>query len=145
MPRHTSLLTTTGTAEQPVDRRWPTPPPSPDIVGFARSGDTVTASSPGPFTGTTAPKGTAKVSLAATTQPFDPAAQASTGQFWDLDADFQSLSVAVGKTGTMTLALAPAARAGTVVHGILYVDTESATDVANGSGITGIPYTCTVG
>jgi hypothetical protein len=97
------------------------------------------------FKDSTAPKGTAEVTVTATTLPADPAAQASTGQFWDLGADYAPLSVAAGKTGTMTLTLAPTAPVGTVVHGILYVDTETAMGVSNGSEITGIPYSYTVG
>lgn len=98
-------------------------------------------SAPGPFKDAAAPEGTAKVTVTATTQPVDPAAQASTSQFWDYSAEEQSLPVAAGRTGTMPLTLTPTAPVGTVVHGILYVDTDTATGAANGSEITGIPYT----
>ena len=105
----------------------------------------VGVSAPGPFTDSTAPKGTAKVTMTATTQPLDPAAQSSTGTFWDFTAHYTPLSVAAGKTGTMTLTLAPTAPVGTVVHGILYVDSDTRMGSGHGSEITGIPYTYTVG
>ncbi|MFE7278409.1 S8 family serine peptidase [Streptomyces sp. NPDC057623] len=161
VPTHTTALKATVTADIPVDASilpWTGAPeflgaPGPDgsVVATATAGQlaagiwSVGVSAPGPFTDTAAPQGTAKVTVTATTQPFDPAAQASTGQFWDLGADYQPLSVAAGETGTMTLTLAPTAPAGTVVHGILYVATDTAMGIANGSEITGIPYTYTVG
>ena len=161
VPTHTTALKATVTADIPVDaliEPWTGAPevlslPGPDgSVTATATADQLAAgswyvgvSAPGPFKDTDAPEGTAKVTVTATTQPVDPAAQASTGQFWDFGADDQSLPVAAGRTGTMTLTLTPTAPAGTVVHGILYVDTDTAMDVANGSEITGIPYTYTVG
>ncbi|MPY56762.1 S8 family peptidase [Streptomyces spongiae] len=161
VPTHTTALRAAVTADIPVDASiypWTGAPeflgaPGPDgsVVATAEADQlaagtwSVGVSAPGPFKDSTAPKGTAKVTVTATTQPVDPAAQASTGQFWDLSADYAPLSVAAGKTGTMTFTLAPTAPVGTVVHGILYVDTETAMGISNGSEITGIPYTYTVG
>ncbi|WP_371658152.1 S8 family serine peptidase [Streptomyces sp. NBC_00280] len=161
VPTHTTALRATVTADIPVDALLYSWTGSPQVMGAPDPDGSVTAtatadqlaaggwyvdvSAPVPFKDTAAPEGTAKVTVTATTQPVDPAAQASTGQFWDDDAEDRSLPVAAGRTGTMTLTLTPTAPAGTVVHGILYVDTDTATGTANGSEITGIPYTYTVG
>ncbi|MEU6261373.1 S8 family serine peptidase [Streptomyces sp. NPDC047043] len=161
VPTHTTALTATVTADTPVDASilpWTgspeilgTPVPDGSVVATSAA-DQLTAgiwnvgvSSPGPFTDTPAPADTARVTVTATTQPFDPAAQASTGRFWDYGTEDRSIHVDAGSSGTMTLTLTPTAASGTVVHGILYVDTVSASGVANGSEITGIPYTYTVG
>ncbi|MET8981903.1 S8 family serine peptidase [Streptomyces sp. NPDC004539] len=161
VPTHTTALKATVTADVPVQASilpWTGAPeilgtPGPDGSAVATTtADQLTAgvwnasiSTPGPYTATPAPTGTAQVSFTATTQPADPAAQASTGSFWDLKAPFTPLSVAPGKTGAMTLTLTPTAPAGTVVHGILYVATDTPLSVANGSEIIGVPYTYTVG
>jgi len=160
VPTHTTAVHATAVADTPVEASagpWlgaeflgtPGAGGSVTITGAAdqlTSGHwTVSASSPGPFTGTAAPKGTARATLTATTQPVDPAAHASTGAFWDYGGKHEPVAVAAGGTGTMTLTLAPTAAVGTVVHGILYVDTRSVDDYANGSEIIGIPYTYTVG
>ncbi|MFI9170822.1 S8 family peptidase [Streptomyces lincolnensis] len=161
VPTHTTALKAAVTADVPVDASilpWLGAPevlgaPGPDgsVMVRATAGElsagiwNVGVSSPGPFTTAAAPKGTAKVTVTATTQPVDAGARTSTGAFWDYHAKDASLPVAAGRTGTMTLTLAPTAPAGTVVHGILYVDTTTALGYANGSEITGIPYTYTVG
>lgn len=161
VPTHTTALRATVTADVPVDASiypWTGAPevlgaPGPDgsVVATATADQLaagswfVGVSAPGPFKDTASPGGTAKVTVTATTQPVDPAAQASTGQYWDLAADYQPLPVAPGKTGEMTLTLAPTAPVGTVVHGILYVATNTPMGIANGSEITGVPYTYTVG
>ncbi|MGW3119726.1 S8 family peptidase [Streptomyces sp. NPDC001107] len=161
VPTHTTALRATVTADIPVDASILPWNRSPEILGapgpdgsrvatatadqLASGVWNVSVSAPGPFTDSTAPKGTAKVTVTATTQPIDRAAQASTGSFWDFTADYTPLTVAAGKTGTMTLTLAPTAPVGTVVHGILYVDNDTAMGSGQGSEITGIPYTYTVG
>gem|GEM_PF-1314618 len=163
VPTHTTAVHATVTADTPVEASLGSPlhwaevlgTPGPDgSVTVTETADQLSAggwwvsvSSPGPFTDSPAPKGTAKVTVTATTQPVDPAAQASTGAFWDHGGKHEPVAVAAGRTGTMTLTLAPTAAVGTVVHGILYVDTESAETSANGYGseIIGIPYTYTVG
>ncbi|MDO0934915.1 S8 family serine peptidase [Streptomyces sp. DG2A-72] len=161
VPTHTTALRATVTADVPVDASLVPWSGAPEVLGAPGLGGasvataaadqlaaglwSVHVSQPGPYTGSAAPKGTAKVTVTATTQPVDPGAQASTGRFWDFSAEDLSLPVAAGKTGTMTLTLAPTAAVGTVVHGIVYVDTDSALGVANGSELIGIPYTYTVG
>lgn len=161
VPTHTTALKAAVTADVPVDASILPWTAAPEVLGTPGLGDSAVAtatadqlaaglwsvpvSGPGPYTGSAAPKGTAKVTVTATTQPVDPGAQASTGRFWDFSAHDLSLPVAAGKAGTMTLTLAPTAPVGTVVHGIVYVDTDTALSEANGSEIVGIPYTYTVG
>ncbi|MDX3800598.1 hypothetical protein [Streptomyces sp. AK04-3B] len=161
VPTHTTALRATVTADVPVDVSLLPWTGAPEVLGVSGPGDSAVAtatagqlaaglwsapvSGPGPYTDSTAPTGTANVTVTATTQPVDPGAQVSTGRFWDFGADDLSLPVAAGKTGTMTLTLAPAAPVGAVVHGIVYVDTDTALSMANGSEIVGIPYTYTVG
>ncbi|MDX3315159.1 S8 family serine peptidase [Streptomyces sp. ME08-AFT2] len=161
VPTHTTSLRAMVTADFPVDASIMPGTAAPEVLGAPGPGGSTVAtatadqlaaglwyvpvSEPGPYTGSAAPKGTAKVTVTATTQPVDPGAQTSTGRFWDFSADDLSLPVAAGKTGTMTLTLAPTAPVGTVVHGIVYVDTDTALGGANGSEIVGIPYTYTVG
>ena len=131
------------------------------VFGEAGAGDTTVATAlagqlasglwstevtdPGPFGDKPAGKGTAKVTLTATTQSFDPAAKASTGEFWDLDADWNPVVAAAGRTATMKLTLTPTAPVGTVVHGTVYVDTDSPFSGVMGSELIGIPYSYTVG
>ncbi|WP_416966849.1 S8 family peptidase [Streptomyces sp. 4F14] len=159
VPSHTTGLVATAGADRPVDLDlypWTGAPavfgqPGPDgtTVATATAGElaagqwTTDVTDRGPFTDKPAGEGTAKVTLTATTQAFDPAAKASTGDYWDPAADFDSDRAAPGKTATMHLTLTPTAPTGTVVHGIVYVDTVS--PFVAGSELIGIPYTYTVG
>ncbi|HEY8984059.1 MAG TPA: peptidase, partial [Streptomyces sp.] len=161
VPTHTTAVRATFTADTPVQASAAPWEGGAEVLGTTGPDGSATvtatadqlapgkwyvnASSPGTFTDTPAPKGDAKVVLTATTQPVDPAAQASTGAFWDYGAKHEPVAVAAGGTGTMTLTLAPTAAVGTVVHGVLYVDTVSPNTNANGSEIVGIPYAYTVG
>ncbi|WP_416971719.1 S8 family peptidase [Streptomyces sp. 4F14] len=161
VPTHTTALRAAVTADVPVDASLFPWTGSPQVLGTRGADGSVLATStagqlsggswyvsvstPGPFTTATAPEGTATVSVTATTQPVDPAAKASTGVFWDLKGAYTPLAVAPGRSGTMTLTLTPTAPVGTVVHGVLYVDTDTPLSVANGSELVGIPYTYTVG
>ncbi|WP_406394160.1 S8 family serine peptidase [Streptomyces sp. NBC_00882] len=161
VPSHTTKLVATATADRPVDLNMYPWTASPMVFGEAGTGDTTVATAlagqlasglwstevtdPGPFGDKPAGKGTAKVTLTATTQSFDPAAKASTGESWDLDADWNPVGAAAGKTATMKLTLTPTAPVGTVVHGTVYVDTESPFSGVMGSELIGIPYSYTVG
>ncbi|MFE1837153.1 hypothetical protein [Streptomyces sviceus] len=160
VPSHTTKLVATATADRPVDLNMYPWTASPMVCGEAGAGDSTVATAlagqlasglwttevtdPGPFDkpeGT----GTAKITLTATTQLSDPAAKASTGDFWDLDADWNPVVAAAGRTATMKLTLTPTAPVGTVVHGTVYVDTDSSFSGAMGSELIGIPYSYTVG
>ncbi|WP_028808927.1 S8 family peptidase [Streptomyces sp. 351MFTsu5.1] len=160
VPTHTTELVATATADRPVDLTMFPATTSPQVVAQAGSGDTTVATAtagelasgpwttvvddPGPFTDRPAGTGTAKVTLTATTRTLDPAAKASTGAFWDPDADWNPVEAATGTTATMHLTLTPTAPVGTVVHGTVYIDTYSGFGL-EGSELTGIPYTYTVG
>ncbi|MFJ9148348.1 hypothetical protein ACIRP7_09770 [Streptomyces sp. NPDC102270] len=50
-----------------------------------------------------------------------------------------------GAGSTIGPAMTPTASVGTVVHGTVYVDSDSAFSGVMGSELTGIPYSCTVG
>ena len=94
----------------------------------------------GPFiTGTT---GTVNLAAVATTNPFDSAVTASSGDVWaqsvNLNATYTPLSLGPGQTGTITLTITPNAAKGTVVHGFIGVDTFNlATD--SGDELVNIP------
>ncbi|MDO0934914.1 hypothetical protein QQY66_25770 [Streptomyces sp. DG2A-72] len=163
VPRHTSLLTATGTADQPVDLEMAhAPTVAPDIVGFAGPGGTVTASlsagqvtpgdwytqltPAGPFGKDTPPKGTGHVTLTARTRAFDAAVTSATGDFWKPGSTVKPVFVASGATVTLTVTVRPAAAPGTTVRGVLYVETYSpGLSERTGSELTGIPYAYTVG
>ncbi|MCD7444431.1 S8 family serine peptidase [Streptomyces lincolnensis] len=161
VPSHTTEVIATATADRPVDLNiypWTGAPavfapagPTGTTVATAHAGQLASGTwstdvtDPGPFGDKPAGKGTAKVSVTATTQSFDPAAKASTGEFWNPDADWNPVTAAAGKTATMTLTLTPTAPVGTVVHGTVYVDTDTSFGGLLGSELIGIPYTYTVG
>ena len=100
----------------------------------------------GPFiTGTT---GTVNLAAVATTNPFDPAVTASSGDVWaqsvNPNATYTPLRLGPGQTGTITLTITPNAAKGTVVHGFIGVDTFNlATD--SGDELVNIPYSYKVG
>ncbi|MEV0640297.1 S8 family serine peptidase [Streptomyces sp. NPDC050619] len=160
VPSHTTSLKATATGSFPVDLTLGPWTRSPSTVAPAGTGDTTTVTAtadqlaagdwitevdqPAPFTDGHLSKGTAKLSLTATTQPTDPDAQASTGDLWDLKADWEGLDVPAGKTAEMTLTLKPTAPVGTVVRGVVYVDTITPMP-GMGSEVIGIPYVYTVG
>ncbi|MDX3800414.1 S8 family peptidase [Streptomyces sp. AK04-3B] len=163
VPRHTNLLTASGTANQPTDMEMAhAPTVAPDIVGFAGPGNKVTASlsasqvtpgdwytqltPAGPYGDTTPPKGTGHVTLTACTRAFDPAVTSATGDFWEPGATVKPVFVASGDTVTLTVRVKPAAASGTTVRGVLFVETYSP-GVAEraGSELTGIRYAYTVG
>jgi hypothetical protein len=162
VPRHTSVLTGTGTADSPVDMEMAHTTVSPDVVGFAGPGNTVTASlsatqvtpgdwyteltPAGPFGRDQAPKGTGHVVLTARTKAFDPAVTSGTGDLWKPGSTVTPVFVAAGRSVTLDVTLKPAAASGTAVHGTLYVETyRPGTHEKSGSELTGIPYAYTVG
>ena len=164
VPTHTTALTATGAADQPVDMELAhAPTVSPDIVGFAGTGNKVTASltagqvtpgnwyteptPAGPFGEDTPPQGTAHVTLTARTQAFDTSLTSTTGDRWDpQSAAVRPVFVAAGATATLQITLKPTAATGTSVRGTLYVDTYSpGISERTGSELAGIPYAYTVG
>jgi hypothetical protein len=107
----------------------------------------------GPFPVAGAPAATASGTLSAVAQAFDPTIDSSTGDFWSaingLTPDFSPVYVAPGATGQITVALTPAAAAGTHVSGTLYVNdyvlasTYNAAD-NDGDELAALPYSYTV-
>jgi hypothetical protein len=100
----------------------------------------------GPFQNA-APAGTATIAMVAHTQPFDSGATPSTGDYWLTSVGGgagNAVFVPAGGTAHITLTLKPTAAPGTVVHGVVYVDTWNNL-VGQGSELTGIPYSYTAG
>jgi hypothetical protein len=64
---------------------------------------------------------------------------------------YSPLTLAPGQTGTITVTITPDAAAGTVIHGLPYVDAVNANSCTLGSitrsgdELSAIPYTYTVG
>ena len=93
--------------------------------------------------------GTANLALVAHTKGFDAAVTSSTGDQWLATVkatapSFTPVTVDAGANGTITVTFTPGAPKGTLVTGVLYVDTTS---VSNNSGdeLTAIPYSYKVG
>ncbi len=119
----------------------------------------------GPFTDAGAPAGTSTLTATAVTQPLDPAVTSTAGDpyapgFTDTAPAGTPVVVSPGQSGSVTVTITPSARAGTVVHGVLYLVTSPfdgtgtvSGAIAGGLGavatsgdvLAAIPYTYTVG
>ncbi|MFZ0382616.1 MAG: S8 family serine peptidase [Solirubrobacteraceae bacterium] len=132
-----------------------------ESVSYAPTGGSVTAgfwdAGPdecGPYA-TEAPSGTATVSLAATTEPFDSAVTSPTGDLWELSinpsASFSPVVINPGQTATVDVTITPSGAGGTVVMGNLYVDDfdssvpPPAYDQFSGDQLAALPYAYTIG
>jgi hypothetical protein len=103
----------------------------------------------GPFTnglGTTA-----KVDVGALveTNVFDTGVSSSTGNAWqrlaiDNHAPYSPLTLAPGQSGTITVNITPNAPRGTVVHGLLGIDTMNQFTTSGDETVV-LPYAYTVG
>jgi hypothetical protein len=84
----------------------------------------------------------------ASTNPFDPAVSASSGDVWaqsvNVNAPHTPLSLGPGQTGTITLTFNPTGPKGTVVRGFIGVDTFNLASFG-GDEMINIPYTYKVG
>jgi hypothetical protein len=101
----------------------------------------------GPFPAAGAPAGSATISMSAHTLPFDTAVSSSTGDFWQASAGGgvgSAVFIPAGGTATIPVTVTPTAAKGTAVSGTIFVDTWN-TLVGQGSELTGIPYSYTVG
>ncbi len=102
---------------------------------------------------------TAKTSLVASLQGFDPAVTAPTGDLWlssiHANAGFSPVIVDPGQTATIPVTIVPKGASGTVVSGTLYLDDSSLMSslitggvtsdlVPEGSDIAAFPYTYTI-
>ena len=119
----------------------------------------------GPFTDAGAPAGTSRLTATATTQPLDAAVTSAAGDpyapgFTDTAPTGTPVVVNPGQSGSVKVTITPWARAGTVVHGVIYVvtspfngDNTLAGAIRGGLGavdtsgdvLAAIPYTYTVG
>jgi hypothetical protein len=106
----------------------------------------------GPFGAGRATAVKASMTMQATTEAFDPTTSSSEGDFWRFavaplakSASYNLFTVSPGQTRTLTLAIRPSGRPGTVVKGILYVDdfVDSLQFLA-GSQLVAIPYSYTI-
>jgi hypothetical protein len=173
VPTETDSLTVNGTSDRPTTFEV-SPFPADHVTDLAFEGDpdriagpagqhpSVTVADPivaaqtwlalpsqiGPFADT-APKAQASFSATAHTAAFDRAVTSSTGDpvlgsITTSPPSATPLQLDAGASGTVTVTINPTAAVGTVVHGVLYVDTI---DTVTGSvdEITAVPYAYTVG
>jgi hypothetical protein len=107
----------------------------------------------GPFPAGGARPETATSSMTATTQEFDRSAGPATGDFWRFgveplatSASYSLLAINPGQTRTIDLEVKPTGPAGTVVHGMLYVDDfADSLQFLSGSQLVALPYEYTIG
>jgi hypothetical protein len=163
VPPHTSRIDATATASLPVDIDLFFDKGNPEILAKAKhaAGNSVTATDradqvaagswttdvqqPGP-TPNGAAAGTAAVSFSATGQQFDPWATSSTGDYWQravAGPAAKPLFVVPGVSSSINFSITPTAPVGTVVHGVVYVDTLNPL-AGTGSELIGLPYSYTV-
>jgi hypothetical protein len=91
--------------------------------------------------------------MSAVTQEFDTSATSAPGDFWRFSvspaaahASYSLFAVNPGQTRTINLTVTPTAPAGTVVHGILYVDDfVDSLQFLSGSQLAALPYAYKVG
>jgi hypothetical protein len=163
VPPHTSRVDATATATMPVDIDLLFDKGNPEILAKAKhaANNSVTATGradqvaagswttdvqqPGPTTGGSADGG-ANVSVSATGQQFDPWASSSTGDYWQRAVAGPAatpLYVVPGVSSSINFTIKPTAPVGTMVHGIVYVDTANPLS-GGGSELIGLPYSYTV-
>ena len=119
----------------------------------------------GPFTDAGAPAGTSTLTATAVTQPLDPAVTSTAGDPYapgltGTAATGTPVVVNPGQSGSVKVTITPSAKAGTVVHGVIYMvtspfngDNTLARAIGHGLGavdtsgdvLAEIPYTYTVG
>ncbi|AHI01827.1 S8 family serine peptidase [Kutzneria albida] len=156
VPPHTTRLDANTSASLPVDIDLLYDKGNPEFFAKSRNNSahvtgssrqqlapgswTVDVQQPGPFPNGSA-AGTATVSLAATTQQFDPWLTSATGDYWQGNA--KPVYVVPGVTSTIKVSITPNAPVGTVVHGTVYVDSVNPL-AGGGSELIGLPYSYTV-
>ena len=189
VPPGTSQLTVAATSSSPSQLELSGPLGEPDVFGdlaAAQSGDLTSVAriteaggrhqvargswgtfvqQIGPFSGAGAPAGTSTLTATAVTQPLDPSVTSTAGDpyargFTDQAPTGTPAVVQPGRTAGIKVTITPSAKAGTVVHGVIYLVTSpfNSTDtiagaVAGGLGgvqtsgdvLAALPYTYTVG
>jgi hypothetical protein len=175
VPTHTSRLSVAANATLPIMFDFSANAGDPDIssagpgagalcadtesASYAPSGGTVTTglwnsfpSECGPYA-SQAPAGTLKyVNMTARTRLFDPAVSSHGGDFWleaiNPAAPFAPIVVKPGQTRVIKVTIKPSAKAGTKVHGTLYVDVFAGDIPPYGQGsgdeLAGLPYAYTI-
>ena len=189
VPPGTSQLTVAATSSSPSQLELSGPLGEPDVFGdlaAAQSGDLTSVARVteaggrhqvargswgtfvqqiGPFSGAGAAAGTSTLTATAVTQPLDPSVTSTAGDpyargFTDQAPTGTPAVVQPGRTAGIKVTITPSAKAGTVVHGVIYLVTSpfNSTDtiagaVAGGLGgvqtsgdvLAALPYTYTVG
>ena len=189
VPPGTSQLTLAATSSTPAQVELNGPLGEPDVFGdlnAAQQGDLTSVARMteaggrhqlarglwgsfvqqiGPFTDAGAPAGTSTLTATAVTQPLDPAVTSAAGDpyapgFTGLAPTGTPMVVSPGHTGSVRVTITPSAKAGTVVHGVLYLVTspfngDNTLSGAIGGGLgavstsgdvlAAIPYAYTVG
>ena len=189
VPPGTSQLTVAATSTTPAQVELYAPLGEPDVLGdfsAAQSGDLTSVARVteaggrhqlarglwgtfpqqiGPFSDAGAPAGTSTLTATALTQPLDPSVTSAAGDPYAPGFTGAALAgtpvvVNPGQTGSLKVTITPTAKAGTVVHGVIYLVTSPFTGTDNLSGALGgglgtvqtsgdllaaLPYTYTVG
>ena len=189
VPPGTSQLTVAATSSSRSQLELSGPLGEPDVLGdlaVAQSGDLTSVARVtetggrhqvargfwgtfvqqiGPFSDAGAPAGTSTLTATAVTQPLDPSVTSTAGDpyargFTDQAATGTPVVVQPGRTADIKVTITPSARAGTVVHGVIYLVTSpfnSAATIAgaitgglggvetSGDVLAALPYTYTVG
>jgi hypothetical protein len=189
VPPGTSQLTVAATSSSPSQLELAGPLGEPDVFGdlaAAQSGDLTSVARVteaggrhqvargfwgtfvqqiGPFSDAGAPAATSTLTATAVTQPLDPSVTSTAGDpyargFTDQAPTGTPVVVQPGRTAGITVTITPSAKAGTVVHGVIYLVTSpfNSTDTIAGAlagGLGGVPtsgdvlaalpYTYTVG
>jgi len=189
VPPGTSQLTVAATSSSPSQLELSGPLGEPDVFGdlaAAQSGDLTSVAQVteaggrrqvargfwstfvqqiGPFSDAGAPAGTSTLTATAVTQPLDPSVTSTAGDpyapgFTDQAPTGTPVVVQPGRTADIKVTITPSAKAGTVVHGVIYLVTSpfDSTDtiagaLAGGLGavqtsgdvLAALPYTYTVG
>lgn len=161
VPTDTDKLTITADSTLPITFDINSDNNDPEELGVSSGHDSVaTATAPelapgqewaapsptGPFSA--AVTGTTSLIAVATANAFDSAVTSSTGDAWALTvnagARYTPLTLAPGRSGTITLIITPNAPKGTVVSGFIAVDTFNKA-TSSGDELIDIPYSYTVG
>jgi hypothetical protein len=158
VPPDTDRLLVTASSRRPVQLDVAQRLGSPDVAGVA-AGDRSIAivAAPevarglwlagpalvGPFRHAVTPV-PAAVTAEARTKAFDPAVASSTGDVWPRSGPFTPLALAPGQSGSIAVTITPSAPAGTVVRGVLEVDTFDPL-TSSGDQAALLPYEYRVG
>ncbi len=189
MPPGTSQLTVAAASSSPSQLELSGPLGEPDVLGdlaAAQSGDLTSVARVtetggrhqvargfwgtfvqqiGPFSGAGAPAGSSTLTATAVTQPLDPSVTSTAGDPYAPGFTGQAptgtpVVVQPGRTADIKVTITPNAKAGTVVHGVIYLVTSpfnSAATLArtitaglggvdtSGDVLAALPYTYTVG